>query len=169
MPMGDADRWSKAAKKRIKVSIPHFIQMYNKYIRGTDRMDENINNNRISIRGKKWWWSIFTWLVDVSIQNAWFLSRQVGNNISHLNFKREIAISYVKRFQNPPKKPGRKPMNLPGGTDSRFDSLHHFVQATANDSKRRCAGELCKSKDRTECNKCSVGLCVRCFKAYHTK
>ena len=60
MPMGDADRWSKAAKKRIKVSIPHSIQMYNKYMGGTDRMDENINNYRISIRGKKWGWSIFT-------------------------------------------------------------------------------------------------------------
>ena len=72
MPMGDADRWSKAAKKRIKISIPHCIQMY-KYMGVTDRMDENINNYRIIIRGKKWGWSIFTWLVDVSIQNAWFL------------------------------------------------------------------------------------------------
>ena len=54
MPMGDADCWSKAAKKRIKVSIPHSIQMYNKYMGGTDRMDENINSYRISIRGKKW-------------------------------------------------------------------------------------------------------------------
>ena len=30
-------------------------------------------------------------------------------------------MSYVKIFQNPTKKPGQKPMNLPGGTDSRFD------------------------------------------------
>ena len=55
MPIGDADRCSKAAKKRIKVSIPHSIQMYNKCMGGTDRMDENINNYRDSIRGKKWW------------------------------------------------------------------------------------------------------------------
>ena len=55
MPMEDADRWSKAAKKRIKVSILHFIQMYNKYMGGTNRMDENINSYRISIRGKKWY------------------------------------------------------------------------------------------------------------------
>ena len=44
---------------------------------------------RISIKDKKWWWSIFTWIEDVSIQNAWFLSRQVGGNISQLNFKKE--------------------------------------------------------------------------------
>ena len=25
-------------------------------------------------------------------------------------------MSYVKRFQNPPRKPGQKPMNLPEGT-----------------------------------------------------
>ena len=78
-------------------------------------------------------------------------------------------MSYVKRFQNPPEKPGQKPMNLPGGIDSRFDGLYHYVQATANDSKRRCAGELCKSKGRIECSKCNVGLCVRCLKAYRTK
>ena len=60
MPMGDADCWSKVAKKRIKVSIPHLIQMYNKYMAGTGRMDENINNYRISIGSKKWGWSIFT-------------------------------------------------------------------------------------------------------------
>ena len=60
-------------------------------------------------------------------------------------------------------------MNLPGVTDSRFDGLHHYVQATANDSKRRCADELSKSKGKTECSKCNVGLCVRFFKAYYTK
>ena len=53
MAMGDADRWSKAAKKRIKVSIPHSIQMYNTYVGGTYRMDEHMSNYRISIRGKK--------------------------------------------------------------------------------------------------------------------
>ena len=54
MPIGDADRCSKEAKKRIKVSIPHSIQMYNKYMGGIDRMDENINKYRISMRSKKW-------------------------------------------------------------------------------------------------------------------
>ena len=107
--------------------------------------------------------------MDVSIQNLWFLSRQVGNNISQLIFKKEIAMSYVKRFQNPPKKSGQKPMNFSGVTDSSFDDLHHYVQATANGSKRRCAEELCKSKGKTECSKCNIGLWVKSFKAYHKK
>ena len=50
--MGDADRWSKAAKKRIKVNIPHSIQMYNKYMGGTNRIDKNINNYRLVLEAK---------------------------------------------------------------------------------------------------------------------
>jgi len=37
---------------------------------GTDRMDENIAMYRIGIRGKKWWWPLFTWLLDAAIHNA---------------------------------------------------------------------------------------------------
>ena len=75
-----------------------------------------------------------------------------------------LALQNYSKIQNLPKKPGQKPMNLPGGTDFRFDGLHHYVQTTANDSKRRCARELYKSKGRTECSKCNVRLCVRCLK-----
>ena len=52
-----ATRKSQAVvKKRGKAyagAVPHAIEVYIKYMGGTDRMDENINYYRIGIRGKK--------------------------------------------------------------------------------------------------------------------
>lgn len=33
---------------------------------------------------KKGWFSIFTWLIDVSIQNVWLLHRKSGSMLSHI-------------------------------------------------------------------------------------
>ena len=37
---------------------------------GSDQVDKNVNKYRIGIHGKKWWWCLFTWIVDVAVQNA---------------------------------------------------------------------------------------------------
>jgi len=103
-----AKPWSKAQKQHSQVPVPTSIQLYNANMGGTDRMDQNINAYRIGIRGKKWWWSIFAWLVDVSIQNAWQLHRlSRRNTVSHLNFRRDIAMAYLSKFKIPPKAEGK--------------------------------------------------------------
>jgi hypothetical protein len=43
---------------------------------GTDLMDQNISTHRIGVTGKKWWWPIFTWLIDMCINNAWILQKK---------------------------------------------------------------------------------------------
>ena len=53
-------RWSRKHYKHILVPIPHAVAYYNKHIGGTDQMDQNINAYRIGIKGKKWWWCLFT-------------------------------------------------------------------------------------------------------------
>ena len=63
-------RYSQAEKKNIHITRPHVVGGYNKYMGGTDRMDENVAKQRIGIRSKKWWWPLFTWLLDVSIHNS---------------------------------------------------------------------------------------------------
>lgn len=167
-PIGKCQRWSKAEAKKKTIQIPHVIQAYNRNMGGTDLMNQNVNAYRIGIRGKKWWWSIFTWLLDVSLQNAWLLYRKKGSSITQREFRREIAMSYLLRYQCLPKAPGRKSLNLPGTHDMRYDGKDHFVQKVPDNKKRRCAGDSCKSIGRTECKKCNVGLCVDCFASYHT-
>lgn len=77
-PITTADRYSQAVKKRVKIPRPNSIAEYNKYMGGTDQMDANIGVYRIGIRGKKWWWCIFTWLIDVCINNAWVIMKETG-------------------------------------------------------------------------------------------
>ncbi|CAH1968148.1 unnamed protein product [Acanthoscelides obtectus] len=53
-PIQQVKRYSQTEKKIIQVPRSHAIGMYNKYMGGTDRMDEDLARYRISIRSKKW-------------------------------------------------------------------------------------------------------------------
>lgn len=72
-------------------------QGYNRGMGGTDLMDQNISRHRIAVKGKKWWWAIFTWMVDMAMQNAWIL--QCKNAGCHattlLEFRRNVAQHYI--------------------------------------------------------------------------
>lgn len=117
-----------------------------------------------AIRKNKWWWSIFTYLIDVSIQNAWLLQRKAGvTSLKQHKFRNLIAHHYcttladVSKIEN-----ARKKMKL--NDDTRFDGVAHYV---APCQRRRCAYEFCKSQTRSSCKKCDVGLCVPCFEKYY--
>ena len=94
-------------RKRIKVSVPRVFLEYNKAMGGTDQMDGNVAKNRIGIRSKKWWWPIFTWLIDVSINNAWILMKSGGSSISQLNFKRNTVQTSLISCRTMPRGSGR--------------------------------------------------------------
>ena len=64
-------RYSQRQKKNVEVDCPKIVQEYNQHMGGTDRLNQNVNKYRIAIRGKKWYWCIFIWLLDVTEQNAW--------------------------------------------------------------------------------------------------
>ena len=74
-------RWSKQKTKYVDFEIPQAVKAYNNSMGGTDQKDQNSNCSLIGIRGKKWWWSLFSWLVDVSIKNASSLEKV--SNWSH--------------------------------------------------------------------------------------
>ncbi|MEL7309581.1 MAG: hypothetical protein AAGK05_18165, partial [Pseudomonadota bacterium] len=169
-PIGTCQRFSRANKEKVTVDIPNTVKMYNKFMGGTDRMDQNVNCYRVSIRGKKWYYPIFSWSVDVSIQNAWQLHRKSGGNLCLLSFRRRIAMSYLTKYGRPAIHPGKRKSHEKGtlGAQSRFDGLHHYIQVPEGNKRRRCVGEFCKAVVRTECKKCDVGLCVQCFPMFHT-
>ena len=85
-------RYSQKEKKRIQIDCPDVIREYNKHMGGTDRQDKNIAKYRISFRGKKWYWSIFTWFVDIAIQNCWVLHKKCEGNLRLFDFKEHIAL-----------------------------------------------------------------------------
>ena len=167
LPVGKVKRWSKQKTKHIDIEVPKAIKAYNNSMGGTDQMDQNINCYRIGIRGKKWWWSLFSWLVDVSIQNAWILAKKRGSGQDHLDFRQKVAMSYLSRFQTAPKKSGLKRLSSrPGFTDARYDGTNHLPVPS---NRRRCNADGCSSTVRMACSKCDIGLCLQCFKPYHTQ
>ncbi|KAJ6643847.1 PiggyBac transposable element-derived protein 3 [Pseudolycoriella hygida] len=152
-PTASVKRWCKNERKHIEVSIPDAINKYNKNMGGTDRTNQNINNYRISIRGKKWWWSLFTWMLDASVQNAWCLARQENPKLTQLRFRRNLVKAYFAAYKNLPKSVGRKPSVSQVG---RLDGTGHFPRRTSNNKQRRCAGSNCKSAIRQEYSKCNI-------------
>ena len=96
-PLQKAERWSRVEKRHVEIDQPNAIKLYNSSMGGTDRMDQNIAAYRIGIRSKKWWWSLFIWLVDVPIGNAHYLyKRSPAYNdepLDLLGFKREKCLA----------------------------------------------------------------------------
>lgn len=170
-PKSLATRYSKVASAKINVPRPCVVTEYNKYMCGVDRFDQNLAQYRIAYRGKKWWSCIFTWLIDACIQNAWQLHRNGQSKLTQLEFRRQIAIFYCKRYGTKPKSAGAPTQQRRANQDNRvnktlrYDRTDHFVVPSG---RRRCAGDLCKVVGRTSCGKCDVGLCIECFANYHT-
>lgn len=168
-------RFSRKEKKVLQVPQPHLIAMYNKHMGGTDVMDENVSRYRISIRSKKWWWCLFTWLLDVAIENAWTLHKKAGHKMTQLQFRREIAQVYLARYGTAAKGPGRPSTSKVSVTlnrisdDIRYDHHDHLLTYTEGKKRKRCAGEGCSASVRTMCQKCKVGLCIECNIIFHTK
>lgn len=174
LEVGHVKRYSQQQKRNIMIPRPNLIAKYNTYMGGTDQMDQNLGCYRIGIRGKKWYWPILTWMFDVALQNAWILyNKAKATKASQLEFKREIANVYLKKYGVQCKGTGRPSTSLGSSTDSRisdgirFDRSDHLVKSV--EKKRRCALRTCKSTPRTICSKCNVGLCVNCFIPFHTR
>ena len=173
-PLNQVKRWSASEKKHVQINQPYLISQYNRYMGGTDRMDQNIAKLRINIRIKKWWWALFCFSIDVSVQNAWQLYRisAVPDNqrMTLVQFRREVAMTCIMKYRDrssigrPLQSIKVKREKVP--VDVRFDGNNHFI-GRIPDGQKRCA--LCGLKVQRKCNKCNVALHQRCFEPFHTK
>ena len=169
-PMGAAKRWSKAEAKHVKVSRPNLVKAYNQGMGGTDQMDQNVNNLRIAIRGKKFYFPIFTWLLDVSVNNAWSIFRKCGHGMSQLDFKRRIVEVLCRReggvasFSRIPHIERKSNIACKVPEDLRYDRINHFLVPW---TRNYCVN--CPARVRSRCKKCNVGLCLDCNVPFHTK
>ena len=65
LPMKKVERYSATEKKRIVLNCPYLIDKYNKNMGGVDRADEIIAHYRMAIRGKKWYFPIVCYLINI--------------------------------------------------------------------------------------------------------
>lgn len=174
-PISQVRRYSSKEKKVITVPRPNMIGKYNASMGGTDLMDENVGRYRIGVRSKKWWWPLFSWLIDVSIQNAWVLYKKSGKSVTQLQFRREIVNTYLSKYGTASKGAGRPSSSLTSSQGNRvsdairYDRIDHLLVYIPDQKRRRCAMELCNTSARTMCRKCNIGLCLTCNLGFHTK
>ena len=98
-PQKKVKRNSQKEKKKIDVLQPNVVSVYNRFMGGVDRMDQNISTYMINLRSKKCWWPLFRFCVDVAVNNAFQLyrPRQPDTGESKLNtlvFRRAIVEAY---------------------------------------------------------------------------
>ncbi|XP_070198852.1 piggyBac transposable element-derived protein 3-like [Littorina saxatilis] len=138
---------------------------------GVDRMDQNIENYRVSIRSKKWWWPLFMYCLDLSIQQAWHLYRQTDTSsekgLDLLAFRRAVAKVYLARARSRPDAGRGRPASLDKRlpTAVRFDRTDHLI--TPWPTQLRCSH--CCLKTKHKFLKCQTPVHDRCFKDFHTE
>ena len=80
-----------------KVQQPHLIHTYNQGMSGVDLMDRMLALYRPSIRGKIWYWPLFTNALNMTVVVTWRIHCKIAESpMSHLDFRREIVICLLK-------------------------------------------------------------------------
>lgn len=76
-PLGTVKRFDKSQRTSINVSCPNIVRQYDVHMGGVDQMDGMlISLYRITMKGRKWYLSIFAQVLDISINNAWLMYRK---------------------------------------------------------------------------------------------
>nr|CAH7738745.1 unnamed protein product [Callosobruchus chinensis] len=163
-PLNHVKRWSKNANKKVQIPQPNIFSSYNASMGGVDLHDQSVNNYRISVRGKKWWWKLFTNAINMAVVNAWRLYQLSSEEpMGLLQFQRDIVLHYLvgndkSQFRNRP--PGYGP-----ATVRKVNNGHYPEKMQV---QLRCTE--CHMKARWRCEKCKTTLCIEreCFKKYHS-
>ena len=146
----------------VQLQQPHLTNAYNQGKGGVDLMDRMLASYRPSIRGKKWYWPLFTNALNVTVVAAWRIHCKIAEYpMSHLDFRRKIAICLLKMSMVSRLQVGSGPrVNLPD--DVRFDGEAHEKVAA---SHGRC--KVCKKNCRYMCAKCKMRLHYDCGSSCH--
>uniref|UniRef100_H0XLL7 PiggyBac transposable element-derived protein domain-containing protein n=1 Tax=Otolemur garnettii TaxID=30611 RepID=H0XLL7_OTOGA len=149
-----------ALKKKIQVQQSNMIKVYNCFMGGVDRADDNI----ASIRGKKWYSSPLLFCFELVLQNAWQLHKTYDENpMDFLEFRQRVVCHYLETHGLPldPGRRGRPSQKC--NIDTSFGGMNHVI---VKQGKQTWCAECHKNSFR--CEKCDVALHVKCSVEYHT-
>lgn len=167
-PVNRAPRYSRAESKKVGIPQPNLIKAYNQNMGGVDQHDWFCGKYPIAVRGKKWYWCLFTRILTMAVVNSWIIYRRIhgAQSLSLLEFHRAVAVTYLKQSCRSEKKNRKTHVPRPI-MDLRYDNIGHVIKKRPN--QRRCQFESCTGRPRTYCSKCDVTLCLTCFASYHVK
>ena len=82
-------------------------------------------------------------MVDASLHNSWQIAELQGNPISQLEFRQDVALSYLTRYQQLPKSAGQRPNARPTTLEKRYDGTNHLVLQTERSEDVLIVHQLC--------------------------
>ena len=166
-PIQLARRFTKGVSGPVGLTQPLVIKKYNEGMGGVDLMDRLIGSYRPRVSAKKWWWTLFLNVLNVSISAAWRLWEICNpkEKKTHIQFRRHIALILLVSGNDALKEvSNRTPASLP--RDIKVDGKDHVASQT---NQGRC--KVCKKNCRRKCVKCNVRLHTdrgtTCFYDYH--
>ena len=168
LPERSCSRYNRKAKSYVEVPQPDIVKQYNLSMGWVDWFDQNNNHLRIKIWGKKWYWSILTWVIDTSLYNAWQLNRKasrVNSSMSYLEFRRNV-VNVILRDGG--RKVCMRNVGQFGDHEIRYADTKQLLIVRKN-QRSRCALEGCTTKCQTYCDKCDRAICCDHFFDFHTK
>lgn len=150
----------------VTIEQPHLVNQYNHRMGGVDLFDNAINNYRIRIRGKKWYWPLITNAIDAAMVNAWKLhclcrKYETQQPMSQHEFRVQVCESImVKSKYHHPGKNSASSTQL----TLRYDRYDHFIGKL--NTRHRCP--QCGGKTEYGCLKCKENLHpAPCFLDFH--
>ena len=144
-PVGRAQRWVKG-KGQTQVQQPWVIKAYNEGMGGVDVMDRLLESYRPGVNMKKWWWSLFINILNLSFSAAWRLHQKANptSNMTHLEFRRYVTCVLIKPGGTTLIKKSSVQAHAP--QEVRLDGVDHVVDQT---TQGQCC--ICKKNTRKRC------------------
>ena len=148
------------------VPQPQLIRKYNQGMGGVDMMDKLLGSYRPVIRGKKWYFPLFTNIINLSVVAAWRLYCELypQEKQRHPDYRYEVALCLIKGASSQRRQHGGHVPHTPH--DIRYDGVGHKPEST---SQGRC--KVCQRNCRLRCPKCNVRLHrdkgTKCWDKYH--
>lgn len=196
VPHQSVRRWKKATKdkegavtaagKFVSFQQPLLFKNYNRGMGGVDLHDNAVQNYRINIRAKRWYWPLWLSTVNSAAVNGWklhcFSARyRKEKPMAQKDFRVQLATSLLLTNDLTHSHGStedeavdidfERPRHLP-----RLDG-EHVVIPHPNKTPRRCQGppqdmkkrKTCGTNTIFMCRKCNVHLHPKCFLKYHEK
>jgi hypothetical protein len=133
------------------------------------------NSYNIYRRTWKWTKKLFFHLLDLTILNAYILSKSCGSTMTHLKFREQLVQDLIVLSWEENIGACGTPRGRPSSSENQLVCLE-IKQSTHWPDKgkeRRCC--VCQLNKKIKklvyyCKKCDCGLCiVPCFEVWHTK
>jgi len=92
----------------IKASCPSTIQTYSKNARGVDLLDQMISYYSVDVKSKKWYKSIFSHILQISLYNSFLLyKKSTQNEMNFLSYQETIVRYLITSMRERKKKQQR--------------------------------------------------------------